>query len=186
MLAVALKKYPLETLLFMNQEAATTVESVREQKAGRYLTFQLGDQSYGISVLKVREIIQTQPITRVPRTPAYMKGVINLRGKVIPVADLRLRFGFENAEVNERTCIVVVLLELPDGRETFTGLIVDAVEEVLQIEEAEIETAPSFSDAAVSSDYVSGMAKVKSGVKILLDIDKVVSESDVPEQAFAE
>jgi len=165
----------------MKQEAVAEAGSSIAQKAGRYLTFQLGDQSYGISVLKVREIIQTQPITRVPRTPDYMKGVINLRGKVIPVADLRLRFGFENAEVNERTCIVVVLLELPDGRETFTGLIVDAVEEVLQIEAKEIEPAPGFSDAAISTDYISGMAKVKGDVKMLLDIDKVVSESCVVE-----
>jgi purine-binding chemotaxis protein CheW len=166
----------------MTQDTATDTESISELMAGRYLTFQLGDQSYGISVLKVREIIQTQPITRVPRTPDYMKGVINLRGKVIPVADLRLRFGFKNAEVNERTCIVVVLLELPDGRETFTGLIVDAVEEVLQIEAESIEAAPGHSDAGVSTDYVSGMAKIKDNVKILLDIDKVVSESDVLEK----
>ena len=166
----------------MTQETAKDTESISELMAGRYLTFQLGDQSYGISVLKVREIIQTQPITRVPRTPDYMKGVINLRGKVIPVADLRLRFGFENAEVNERTCIVVVLLELPDGRETFTGLIVDAVEEVLQIEAESIEAAPGHSDNGVSTDYVSGMAKIKDNVKILLDIDKVVSESDVLEK----
>lgn len=166
----------------MTQDTAKDTESISELMAGRYLTFQLGDQSYGISVLKVREIIQTQPITRVPRTPEYMKGVINLRGKVIPVADLRLRFGFENAEVNERTCIVVVLLELPDGRETFTGLIVDAVEEVLQIEAESIEAAPGHSDTRVSTDYVSGMAKIKDNVKILLDIDKVVSDSDVLEQ----
>ena len=166
----------------MTQDTAKDTESISELMAGRYLTFQLGDQSYGISVLKVREIIQTQPITRVPRTPDYMKGVINLRGKVIPVADLRLRFGFENAEVNERTCIVVVLLELPDGRETFTGLIVDAVEEVLQIEAESIESAPGHSDTGVSTDYVSGMAKIKDNVKILLDIDKVVSDSDILEQ----
>lgn len=163
----------------MSQKVATEVAGLNDNKAGRYLTFQLGDQSYGISVLKVREIIQTQPITRVPRTPEYMKGVINLRGKVIPVADLRLRFGFEHAEVNERTCIVVVLLELPGGRETFTGLIVDAVEEVLQIDGSVIENAPGFADGSISTEYIYGMAKVKGGVVMLLDIDKVVSASGV-------
>lgn len=156
-------------------------EAIQEvvDRSGRYLTFQLGDQSYGISVLKVREIIQIQPITKVPRTPEYMKGVINLRGKVIPVADLRIRFGFENADVNERTCIVVVLLAMPDGRETFTGLIVDAVEEVMQIGAEEIEDAPSFADTAISIEYIHGMAKVKNGVKMLLDIDRVISAASV-------
>lgn len=158
-------------------ETAAGVQAI--DRSGRYLTFELGDQSYGISVLKVREIIQIQPITKVPRTPDYMKGVINLRGKVIPVADLRVRFGFEHADVNERTCIVVVLLEMPDGRESFTGLIVDAVEEVMQIGSEEIEDAPSFSDSAVSVEYIHGMAKVKSGVKMLLDIDRVISAASV-------
>lgn len=148
-------------------------------RAGRYLTFRLGEESYGISVLKVREIIQMQPITRVPRMPDYMKGVINLRGKVIPVADMRLKFNFPSAEVNERTCIIVVALNLPGGRETLTGLIVDAVEEVAQMEDAQIEDAPSFSDSSISTEYISGMAKVKDSVKMLLDIDKVVSAQSV-------
>jgi len=159
-------------------------------KAGRYLTFQLGKESYGISVLKVREIIQMQPITRIPRTPAYLKGVINLRGKVIPVADMRIKFEFDSAEVNERTCIIVVALRLDDGRDTLTGLIVDAVEEVLQIESEQIEEAPSFSDASISTEYIFGMAKVKDNVKMLLDIDKVVSAEAVvqmtPEQTEEE
>lgn len=148
-------------------------------KAGRYLTFKLGEESYGISVLKVREIIQMQPITSIPRTPDYMKGVINLRGKVIPVADLRIKFAFKEAEVNERTCIIVVALQLADGRDTLTGLIVDAVEEVLQIESEQIEDAPSFSDTAISTEYIFGMAKIKDDVKMLLDIDKVVSAESV-------
>ena len=152
-------------------------------RSGRYLTFLLGDQSYGISVLKVREIIQIQPITKVPRTPDYMKGVINLRGKVIPVADLRIRFGFERAAVDERTCIVVVLLQLPDGREALTGLIVDAVEEVRQINNEVIEDAPGFTDAAVSVEYLYGMAKVDDSVKMLLDIDRVISADAVEELA---
>lgn len=150
-------------------------------RSGRYLTFSLGKQSYGISVLKVREIIQIQPITKVPRTPDFMKGVINLRGKVIPVADLRIRFGFENATVDERTCIVVVLLDLGDGREALTGLIVDAVEEVRQINNDVIEDAPGFTDTGVSVEYLYGMAKVDDSVKMLLDIDRIMS-ADVIEE----
>jgi purine-binding chemotaxis protein CheW len=124
-----------------------------------------------------------QPITRVPRMPEYLKGVINLRGKVIPVADMRVKFAFPKAEVNERTCIIVVSLRLQDGRDTLTGLIVDAVEEVMQIEEAQIEDAPSFCDASISTEYISGMAKIKEAVKMLLDIDKVISAQSVAQFA---
>lgn len=159
------------------QQKNEGVDSI--DRSGRYLTFLLGDQSYGISVLKVREIIQIQPITKVPRTPDYMKGVINLRGKVIPVADLRIRFGFESAAVDERTCIVVVLLDLQDGREALTGLIVDAVEEVMQISNDVIEDAPGFTDSAVSVEYLYGMAKVEENVKMLLDIDRVIGAESV-------
>jgi purine-binding chemotaxis protein CheW len=147
----------------------------QQDRSGRYLTFLLGDESYGISVLKVREIIQVQPITSVPRTPEYIKGVINLRGKVIPVVDLRIRFGFAKADIDERTCIVVVLLDIADGREALTGLIVDAVEEVMQINNDVIEDSPGFTDSAVSVDYIYGMAKVDESVKMLLDIDSVIN-----------
>lgn len=173
----------------MANEKKEERRSGTEQKSGRYLTFQLGDESYGITVLKVREIIQMQPITQIPRTPEYMKGVINLRGKVIPVADLRIKFAFEKAEVSERTCIIVVSLTMSDGRETLTGLIVDAVEEVLQIEADQIEDAPSFSDSAISTEYIFGMAKVRENVKMLIDIDKVVlaeKVADIKEMADVE
>jgi len=163
----------------MPSDETIEVTAEMREKAGRYLTFQLGEESYGISVLKVREIIQMQPVTRIPRTPDYLKGVINLRGKVIPVADLRIKFDFEKAEVSERTCIIVVALTQADGHETLTGLIVDAVEEVLQIEAAQIEEAPSFSDASITTEYIFGMAKVKDKVKMLLDIDQVVSAESI-------
>jgi purine-binding chemotaxis protein CheW len=167
----------------MSKEEIEVTAGDQRQKSGRYLTFQLGDESYGITVLKVREIIQMQPITQIPRTPDYMKGVINLRGKVIPVADLRIKFAFEKAEVSERTCIIVVSLTMTDGRETLTGLIVDAVEEVLQIEAEQIEDAPSFSDTAISTDYIFGMAKVRDNVKMLIDIDKVVLAENLEDMA---
>lgn len=169
----------------MTAEETDIKQSGSKDKAGRYLTFQLGEESYGITVLKVREIIQMQPITQIPRTPEYMKGVINLRGKVIPVADLRIKFAFEKAEVSERTCIIVVSLTMADERETLTGLIVDAVEEVLQIEADQIEDAPSFSDTAISTEYIFGMAKVRDNVKMLIDIDKVVLADNLADMVEA-
>lgn len=152
-----------------------------ESMAGRYLIFKLGEESYGISVLKIREIIQMLPITRIPRTPEYLKGVINLRGKVIPVADLRIKFAFEHADVNERTCIVMVALDMPDGREALTGLIVDAVEDVLQISAEQIAETPSFADSSISAHFIQGMANVKDDVKMLLDIDQVVAAEPMME-----
>jgi purine-binding chemotaxis protein CheW len=112
--------------------------------AGKYLTFRLGNESYGIAVLKIREIMRLIPITAVPQLPDYVKGVINLRGKVIPVLDLRGKFGLARAESNERTCIVVVQVELASGNSPFMGLIVDVVEEVAFIAAQDIEQTPDF------------------------------------------
>lgn len=141
--------------------------------AGKYLTFKLGQESYGIAVLKIREIIRMTDITTVPQMPSYVKGVINLRGKIIPVADLRLRFGLGDAANTEHTCIVVVQITLPAGAKVQTGLVVDSVEEVINIVPNEIEDAPDFG-ANVDTRYILGMAKVKGAVKTLLDIDGVL------------
>lgn len=141
--------------------------------AGKYLTFKLGDESYGIAVLKIREIIRMTDITTVPQMPSYVKGVINLRGKIIPVADLRVRFGIGDAANTEHTCIVVVQITLPTGGKVQTGLVVDAVEEVINIGAGEIEDTPDFG-ASVDTRYILGMAKVKGAVKTLLDIDGVL------------
>jgi purine-binding chemotaxis protein CheW len=141
--------------------------------AGKYLTFTLHQESYGIDVLKVREIIRLTDITAVPQMPAYVRGVINLRGKIIPVMDLRLRFDFDGAESTEQTCIVVVLVKLPDGKSAQMGLVVDGVEEVVNIAAADIEETPDFG-AQIATDYIVGMAKLKGCVKTLLDIDRVV------------
>jgi purine-binding chemotaxis protein CheW len=144
-----------------------------QKLAGKYLTFTLQQESYGIDVLKVREIIRQTNITAVPQMPAYVRGVINLRGKIIPVMDLRLRFEFASAETTEQTCIIVVQVKLPDGKVTQMGLVVDGVEEVANIAAAEIEETPNFG-GQISTDYILGMAKVKGAVKTLLDIDGVV------------
>ena len=141
--------------------------------AGKYLTFTLHHESYGIDVLKVREIIRQTIITVVPQMPDYVRGVINLRGKIIPVMDLRLRFGFADAASTEHTCIIVVQVKLPDGKSTQMGLVVDGVEEVANIAAADIEETPNFG-GQITTDYIVGMAKLKGAVKTLLDIDGIV------------
>ena len=150
-----------------------TAPSGARQQAGKYLTFTLQGESYGIDVLKVREIIRVTTITAVPQMPAYVRGVINLRGKIIPVMDLRLRFGFADTAGTDQTCIIVVQVKLADGKATQMGLVVDGVEEVLNIAATDIEATPDFGGDIVT-DYIVGMAKVKGGVKTLLDIDGVV------------
>ncbi len=143
------------------------------QQAGKYLTFTLHEESYGIDVLKVREIIRQTTITVVPQMPAHVRGVINLRGKIIPVMDLRLRFGFADAASTEKTCIIVVQVKLPDGKTVQMGLVVDGVEEVANLAAADIEETPDFG-GQIATDYIVGMAKIKGVVKVLLDIDRVV------------
>ena len=142
--------------------------------AGKYLTFILGSESYGIAVLKIREIIRLVNITAVPQMPEYVKGVINLRGKIIPVVDLRLKFGMARAETTERTCIIVVQVALHSGQTSQMGLVVDGVEEVTNIAATDIEETPDFG-TKLDTDSILGMAKIKGVVKTLLDIDKVVS-----------
>ena len=146
-------------------------------KTGKYLTFSLEDEEYGIGILKVKEIIGMMAITSVPQTPAFVKGVINLRGKVIPVMDLRLKFSMEAIPYSERTCIIVVEIDSQDSM-VLIGIVVDAVSEVLNIKEDEIEETPTFG-AKLDTDYILGMAKMEGGVKILLDIDKVLSTQEM-------
>lgn len=150
------------------------IQSDLARLAGKYLTFRLAGESYGISVLKVREIVKLLPITRMPQMPHHLKGVVNLRGKIIPVMDLRLRLGLPADEAQEENCIVVVQIMIPGRPAMFVGLIVDAVEEVAHIVAADLESAPEFG-AAVDVDSILGMAKLKGAVKTLLDIDRIVA-----------
>lgn len=138
----------------------------------KFLTFFLADEEYGIEILKVQEIIGLLPITRVPRTPPFIRGVINLRGKVISVVDLRLKFGMEEKEATSETCIIVVQAV---GMEM--GIMVDKVSEVLAIATSEIDDAPSFG-TTVNTDYILGIGKAQGKVKLLLDIDKVLSKQE--------
>jgi purine-binding chemotaxis protein CheW len=153
----------------MEAQANVVAEAARE---GKYLTFSLAGEEYGIGILKVREIIGMMTVTPVPQTPEFVKGVINLRGKVIPVIDLRLRFGLEATTYTERTCIIVVEIDGDSGSVPM-GIVVDAVSEVLNIRGADIENTPTFG-VKLNTDFILGMAKTGGGVKILLDIDKVL------------
>lgn len=153
------------------QEPQTSATSAT---SGKYLTFVLGHESYGISVLKVREIIRLMDITSVPQMPPYVKGVINLRGKVVPIVDLRIKFALANAESSERTCIVVVQVKTQAAASAFMGFIVDGVEEVVNFSANEIEPTPDFG-SKLHTDYILGMAKIRGKVKTLLDIDRVLT-----------
>ena len=146
---------------------------------GKYLTFALGNEEYGVGILNVREIIGLMEITAVPHTQKHVKGVINLRGRVIPVLDLRLKFGMELQEYSERTCIIVVEIEGSSGS-IQVGMLVDSVSEVLNILKDEIEPPPAFG-THLHADYILGMAKVKGDVKILLDAERVVGEGVIQE-----
>ncbi len=163
----------------INIESATGSSVAR--LAGKHLTFVLGRECYGVPVLKVREIMRLCKITSVPQMPDYIKGVLNLRGKIIPVADLRIRFGLAPAENTDLTCIVVVSISLSHQASSLMGLIVDAVEEVVNITAADIEPTPEFG-TVLEADYILGMAKIKGTVKTLLDIDRVLTKQ-VVEQA---
>ena len=156
---------------------ANVAVQTAENKEGKYLTFALGREEYGLEILKVREIIGYMEITAVPQTPHEVKGVINLRGQVIPVVDLRALFGMETADVTEETCIIVVEIEQQDHAFS-TGIVVDHVREVLDIPYQDIEAAPQFG-SSVNTSFILGMGKIGDSVKILLDIDKVLAGEDL-------
>jgi purine-binding chemotaxis protein CheW len=155
----------------------TATEPTPISRAGKYLTVRLDHEVYAIAVLKVREIIRRQKITPVPQLPAYLKGVINLRGRVIPVVDLRVKFGMP-AETTERTCIVVVAIALPTNGSVLMGLIVDSVDEVATFSAAEIEPTPEFG-TKIDTSYLLGLAKAKGEVKLLLDLDRILTADTV-------
>jgi purine-binding chemotaxis protein CheW len=145
-----------------------------DERTGKYLVFQLGREEFGIRVVKVREIMGFQDITAVPHTPAHVKGVINLRGKVIPVVDLRLKFGLPEVEATSHTCIIVVQAE----NSMLLGIVVDEVAEVLNLAAGDIEDTPDFGQGA-ANPYLLGMAKIQGKVKILLDVDRVLTGQEL-------
>ncbi len=168
----------------MKADAAKSINqaiSDMGNREGKYLTFSLAGEEYGIGILKVKEIIGLMSITPVPQTPEYIKGVINLRGKVIPIVDLRLKFGIEAIDYNERTCIIVSEIVFGNNKIAM-GIVVDYVSEVLNIKASEIEDTPNFG-SNLETYYILGMAKIVKGVKILLDIDKVMIGDELKQLA---
>jgi purine-binding chemotaxis protein CheW len=151
---------------------ATTPSAARP---GKYLTFVLGGEAYGIGILQVREIIRPTAITPVPQMPPHIQGVINLRGKIVPVLDLRARFGLAAPAANDRSCIVVVQVKTTGSAGALTGLLVDAVEDVISLTDKDIEATPNFGHR-LDTRHLLGIAKVGPTVKILLDLDGLLDE----------
>ena len=152
------------------------MDAVTEKKnviEGKFLTFALSNEEYGIEILRVREIIGLMDITTVPQTPDYMKGVINLRGKVIPVIDLRMKFSMQEEIHTQETCVIVV-----EVNNTSIGIIVDSVSEVLDIKSGDIEETPSFGQG-IDTNFIMGLGKVKEQIIILLDIESVLSSDEL-------
>ena len=147
------------------------LEQEEDTQKGKFLTFTLGSETYGIEIRYVTEIIGLQPITEIPELPAYIRGIINLRGKIIPVMDVRLRFRKAFREYNDRTCVIVV-----DMRDISIGLVVDGVSEVIAIPDTEIVAPPEVSRQ--SNKYIKGIGKVGGTVKLILDCDKLLSEDE--------
>ncbi len=147
------------------------------QYQGKYLTFMLAEEEYGLEIMKVREIIGLMDITKLPRTPEFVKGVINLRGKVIPVVDLRLKFGLPETEYTDKTCIIVVEISIEGGTHQM-GIIVDEVSEVMNVTSDELEPTPKFG-VALDTEFILAMAKMKDSVRTLLDINKVLSDEEM-------
>jgi purine-binding chemotaxis protein CheW len=165
-------------------EKALPTLPTESRHGGKYLTFALMEESYAVDVRKVREIIRMTDITRVPQMPDFVRGVINLRGKVIPVIDLRMRFGFPDPTTTEHTCIVVVQIQIGSGMRRETGLVVDAVEEVMTINPQEIEATPDFG-TDVDTRYLLGVAKSRGLVKLLIDLDRILAPQEVDALEFA-
>lgn len=166
----------------MNEGMASGEGKVTAQ-AGKYLTFQLGAEVYGIEILKVQEIIGLMNVTHVPRTPTFVRGVINLRGKVLPVVDLRLKFGLASQDDTERTCIIVLQVACADSRVTM-GILVDEVSEVLDIRADQLEPTPSFG-GSIDTDFILGIGKVGQKVVMLLDADRVLNSREISTVANA-
>lgn len=164
----------------MSQEAAYRLEDhhdISDSMQGKYLTFQLGDEEYGIRITSVREIVGMMKITHVPQTDLFFKGVINLRGKIVPVIDLRLKFGMQAVDYTERSCIIVVEVKWAN-KHVVIGLIVDTVTEVNNIKTDEIEKPPSLGTEH-AADFISGMAKKEDSVKMLLDIHRILDQEEL-------
>jgi len=157
-----------------NATAVKESQSVKvDSRSGKYLTFFLASEEYGVEILKVQEIIGRMPITPVPLTSKYIRGVINLRGKIHPIMDLKIKFGMEETQITEETCIIVIKTS-----SLMMGILVDKVSEVVNVSADDIEDTPSFG-ADVNPEYLLGVGKIGGRVRLLLDIEKVITASDI-------
>ncbi len=148
-----------------------------EFQTTQYLTFVLDEETFAVDVAKVREILEESNITKVPQTPDFMRGVINLRGSVVPVIDLRLKFGMSKTEKTVNTCIIVVEVEM-DGENIILGALADSVQEVIELEPQQIEAAPHIG-SRLKTDFIKGMGKIGNRFIMMLDIDKVFSSEEL-------
>jgi len=160
------------------------VVSVGSRLAGKYMSFKLANEEYGLEILKVREIIGLMDITRVPRTQTFVRGIINLRGRVIPVIDLKLKFGMERTESTDQTVIIVVMVSVGDHDVTM-GMLVDEVLEVLDIPSDQIEPPPNFGNDSVDTKFILGVGKQDKRVIFLLDIAKIMTFEELEQMAAA-
>ena len=153
------------------------MSEAQSAEAIQFLTFKLGDEVYGVDVLQVREVLDAVPVTKVPRSPEFMLGVINLRGSVVPVVDMRRKFGMASADQSRDTCIVVMEIAL-EGETTVIGALADAVEEVLELNESQIEPAPKLG-TRLNTEFIRGMGKREEQFIILLEVDKIFSADEL-------
>lgn len=156
----------------MSQTAETADEAERRHDLNQYLTFMLGRETFALGILSIKEILEYSAPTEIPMMPAFIRGVVNLRGAAVPVVDLCARFGRPSAAVTKKTCIVIIETRLQDESHVL-GVVVDAVNEVLEIPGSEIEPAPSFG-ASIRADFIQGMGKVRGKFVIILDVDRVL------------
>jgi purine-binding chemotaxis protein CheW len=156
----------------MSKTAETVDDAERRHDQNQYLTFMLGRETFALGILSIKEILEYSPPTEIPMMPAFIRGVVNLRGAAVPVVDLCARFGRPSAAVTKKTCIVIVETRVGDESHVI-GVVVDAVNEVLEIPNSEIEPAPSFG-ASIRADFIAGMGKVRGKFVIILDADRVL------------
>lgn len=167
----------MSQIVASGKQAVSAKQAAGDDSPQQYLTFSLGGEVFALGILNVKEIIEFGNVTEIPMMPAFIRGVINLRGAVVPVIDLSARFGGKASTISRRTCIVIVELESEDGKQDL-GVIVDAVNEVLEIPRTEIEPPPSFG-AKIRADFIKGMGKVEGRFVIILNIERVLSTEEI-------
>ena len=168
-----------------NNYALAAQDASNDADNSQFLTFQLDNEAYGVDILRVQEIKGWVPVTRIPNTPEYLKGVLNLRGTIVPIIDMRMRFNLESMEYNAETVIIVLSVQTGSG-ERVVGIVVDSVSDVLSVQTSEIKPSPDFGNS-VNTEFIDGLATVEEQMVMLLDIDKMLSTDELTHlEAIAE